>query len=600
MLKIQHEIQGPLRTTCAAILLIGACSLYTCQSTLAQATLFEEQQSAPKSSDPLPTDLISKLDATVARVMKEGYVPGLSVALIKDGQLVWQHGYGVINADTRQPVTDATVFEAASLSKPAFAYAVMKLVESGKIDLDQPLARYLPEPYIPNDGRLDQITARRVLSHTSGLPNWRTAQSLQIYFTPGERFSYSGEGYVYLQKVVERVTGKPLEEFMRETVFAPLGMTSSSYVWQSKYERLKAFSHAVSGSVSGRAKPTEANAAATLHTTAADYAKFVTAILDRKGLTEATVREMLRPQIRVAADCYECLEVKPEKLSETISWGLGWGLMRDPSGDCFWHWGDNGDTRAYVVAFDWRKTGVVIFANSANGLSIVDEIVFQALGVRQPQLTWLDYESYDSSSKRLYKDILTRGQPAIADYRAHRKDAGGDGPIPERRMRAIGYQMLAKNLSKEAAEIFRLNAEDYPTSANAFDGLGEAYMRAGDDEAAIKQFQRAHELDSKLGHATAVLKRLQNPSVVVEPKVLQSYVGRYEAPFGVLNIDTVGRRLWVQVGEDSPAELIPQSDTSFVVARIGARLTFRGNGKGEVSQININLGGEQFQAKRIK
>ncbi len=543
---------------------------------------------------------IAKLSTTIPTLMKEGGVPGLSIALVNRGEIVWNHAYGVLNADTQQPVTDETVFEAASLSKPVFAYAVMKLVGNGRLDLDTPLTNYLPEPYIKNDPRLNKIKARMVLSHTSGLPNWRTGSSLQIYFTPGERFSYSGEGYVYLQKVIERLTGKTLEEFIRGAVFTPLGMTNSSYVWQSRYEKTKAFSHDAAGAVSGRAKPTEANAAATLHTTAIDYGKFITAILNRTGLTDANVREMLKPQISVGAECYECLDHKAEKLSETISWGLGFGIIHDVSGNFFWHWGDNGDTRAYFFASDQRKDGVIIFANSANGLSIVDDIVNLAFGVRQPQLVWLGYESYDSPSKRLYKEILSRGMQAIRDYSERMQDGRSGSVIPERRMSAIGYQLLANNLTKEAIEIFRLRAEAYPASANAYDSLGEAYLRAGDDDLAFKQFERAHELDPQLAHASAELKRLQSPALVIEPKASDSYIGKYEAPFGILNIDRVGRRLWVQVGRDSPAELIPQSNTTFVVARIGARLTFAADDKGGVDHIDINLGGEKFQATRIR
>ena len=105
--------------------------------------------------------------------MKDGYVPGLSIAVIRNGKLAWNHGFGVKNAETKEPVTEDIVFEAASLSKPVFAYAVLKLVDSGKLELDTPLVKYLNRPYIENDDRVNLITARRVLTHTTGFPNWR-------------------------------------------------------------------------------------------------------------------------------------------------------------------------------------------------------------------------------------------------------------------------------------------------------------------------------------------------------------------------------------------------------------------------------------------
>jgi len=140
-----------------------------------------------------------------------------------------------MNAATKKPVTNETVFEAASLSKPVFAYGVLKLVDQGKLDLDTPLNKYLGNNYdVVDDPRINLITARHVLSHTSGFPNWRDndrTKNLLIHFTPGDKWSYSGEGMVYLSKVIEKITGLSLEDFMQQTVLQPLGMTSSSYIW---------------------------------------------------------------------------------------------------------------------------------------------------------------------------------------------------------------------------------------------------------------------------------------------------------------------------------------------------------------------------------
>src|SRR5208282_205544 len=166
---------------------------------------------------------ILQLERDVPELMKKDGVPGLTMAVIRGGKTTWVHGFGIKEATTGQPVTVETVFEAASLSKPVFAYGVLKLVELGKLGLDIPLTTYLPKPYIAGDERLAKITARIVLSHRTGFPNWRGDDGLlPIYFTPGERFSYSGEGYIYLQRVVEQITGKPLNEYMTEAVFAPL------------------------------------------------------------------------------------------------------------------------------------------------------------------------------------------------------------------------------------------------------------------------------------------------------------------------------------------------------------------------------------------
>jgi CubicO group peptidase (beta-lactamase class C family) len=184
---------------------------------------------------------ISQLEHDVPDLMKKGGVPGVAIAVVRGGKTTWVHGLGVKNANNAQPVTTETVFEAASLSKPVFAYGVLKLVEQGKLGLDVPLTTYLPKPFVAGDERLAKITARIVLSHRIGFPNWPADDgSVSIYFTPGERFSYSGEGYIYLQRVVEKITGEGLNEYMTEAVFTPLGMTSSSYVWRPDFDALTA------------------------------------------------------------------------------------------------------------------------------------------------------------------------------------------------------------------------------------------------------------------------------------------------------------------------------------------------------------------------
>src|SRR5678816_1271441 len=140
------------------------------------------------------TNTVQALEKEVPSLMAKADIPGLSIALIKDGKPYWNHGFGVKNSQTKEPVTAETVFEAASLTKPVFAYAVLKLVDSGKLDLDTPLNKYLPGRYdVGDDPRLDQMTARHVLSHTTGFPNWRPRGSatIKMYFTPGDHFSYS-------------------------------------------------------------------------------------------------------------------------------------------------------------------------------------------------------------------------------------------------------------------------------------------------------------------------------------------------------------------------------------------------------------------------
>jgi CubicO group peptidase (beta-lactamase class C family) len=455
-------------------------------------------------------EAIAKLQKDIPELMKKADIPGMSVAMIRDGKLAWSGVFGVANADTKKPVTSETLFEAASLSKPVFAYGVLKLVDEGKLNLDSPLNKYLGNNYdVVDDPRINLITARRVLSHTSGFPNWRdndNTKTLLIHFTPGEKWSYSGEGMVYLAKVVEKITGLSLEDYMQQKVLQPLGMKSSSYIWQDSYDSIKAYRHDVLGNVSGRWEPkgghAEAvkdggNAAASLSTNATEYSKFIIAVLNGTGLKKETWEQMLAPQIRVT-----------EKYPP-IAWGLGVGLETMPGEKYFWHWGDNGDGKAYVTASVSHKDAIVYFANSANGLSIVTEILADGIGGVHPAVMNLDYEKYNSASHILLKSIIADGAvKALSDYREKRKQDSMQ-KIKEEKINEIGYTLMNIKKLDDAIEVFKQNTEDFPGSWNVWDSFAEAYMNKGNKDLAIKYYSKSLEINPQNKGGAEQLKKLK-------------------------------------------------------------------------------------------
>jgi CubicO group peptidase (beta-lactamase class C family) len=464
-----------------------------------------EQAAAVRKPD---ARTIAALEKRVPELMKEGTVPGLSMAVIRGGKTYWAHGFGVRDAKTGAPVTDDTIFEAASLSKPVFAYGVLKLVDQGKIDLDTPLTHYLPKPYIEGDARLDKITARIVLSHRTGFPNWRPGDDkpLTIHFTPGERFSYSGEGFVYLGKVVEQVTGKPLNEYMTEAVFTPLGMTSSSYIWRADYDSRTASPHDAAGEPGEKRKPKDVNTAASLQTTAGDYAKFVEALLNGTGLKPGTIREMEKAQIAVNPECTNCTEQEPKELSKSVFWGLGIGIQQTAQGESLWHWGDNGRFKCFVVAYPKQKIGAVVFMNGESGLSIIGDVLQTAIGGDMPALRWLKYERYDSPAMQFAKAAREKGAAeAITEYRP----ALMRGDVSESAINSTGYQLLSAKKMPDSIRVFQLNVELHPDSWNVYDSLGEAYMDNGDKEMAIQNYKKSVDLNPKNTNGAETLKKLQ-------------------------------------------------------------------------------------------
>ncbi len=486
---------------------VGAGFLLAANLTAADGASFPGKLHASEKEE------LASLERLVPRLMKDADVPGLSLAVVRNGQVVYRRAFGIRDEGTGVPVDDDTIFEAASLSKPVFAYAVLKLVDAGRLDLDAPLAKYLPGDYV-EDPRLRSITARRVLSHTTGFPNWRPdGQPLKIHFEPGERFSYSGEGFVYLQKAVENLTGQTLEALTRRLVFEPLQMRSSSYTWQDRFEGRKAMGHDTVGSPLGLRRPPLANAAASLHTTALDYARFLAAVLDGSGLRKETAAQVIHPQIHVDEGCQNCINTKPTgRLSREIGWGLGWGVQETGDGPSLWHWGDNGTGfHCYVVGFARQRLGVVVFTNGLGGHGIIPEVVASAVGGRHPAFAWLGYERWDSPARTWFKDILARGQVAVAGY--PERKPGESGPaLTEEQVNRVGYWLLAKKRVKEAVAVFERNAADFPASWNVHDSLGEAYAADGQRDRAIASYEKSLTLNPSNTNGTEQLRKLKAPS----------------------------------------------------------------------------------------
>lgn len=229
------------------------------------------------------------------------------------------------------------------------------------------------------------------MSHQTGLPNWG-GETLEFNFEPGTDFGYSGEGYVYLQQAIEKLTNKDLQTLANELVFKPLNMSDSRFTWSEKISFPLAKGHDQAGRQTKRNVP-KANAASSLHTTAQDYGKFMNAWLDPIGISKQSVNTALHAAITLKKD------QSGKSLSNNnadIAWGLGWGIQKSNNQSINWHWGDNGVFRAFVAMNPKSKNGIVYFTNSQNGLAIAKHITDRAIGNSTPLFDWLGYGQYDS------------------------------------------------------------------------------------------------------------------------------------------------------------------------------------------------------------
>jgi CubicO group peptidase (beta-lactamase class C family) len=359
------------------------------------------------------------LQARLNALLDVTSVPGFAVGVLRDGRLAWERYQGVTEAGTRHHVGADTLFPAASLGKPVFAYAALRLAEQGRLDLDRPLKSYVAD-HAPADPRGERVTARHVLSHSSGLRNWRNAldQPLVPDFDPGSRFQYSGEGFYYLQRTIEKIAGCSIQQFMEDALFRPFDMPSSTYAWRPDTDGRLVFGHNRGAVARGqrdfnvrmvahaeqqrkplaafthddlvaamRALPSSplplpnfipTNVAGSLLTTLHDFANFLARILTpRSGPAELSgpMREqMVSPQIR---------------LNHALAWGLGWGIETMAGREYLWHWGDNGTFKNFVLAHLPSRSAVVVFTNAAQGMRLAEAIVNAASGSEHLAFDWV-------------------------------------------------------------------------------------------------------------------------------------------------------------------------------------------------------------------
>lgn len=312
--------------------------------------------------------------------MMELDVPGLSFVMINDGEVVFKTNKGFANVQANIPITNKTIFEGASISKSVFAYFTMTFVEDGKLDLDVPLYKYLRYPDIAYDERYKLITARMVLSHRAGFPNWRENEDdkkLKLLFEPNTDYEYSGEGYQYLAlalKEIEKTDWDGLEQLFQEKVAEPLELKHFVFIQNSYTREHKAEPYDENGDWIDwkndywfQKEDNVFYAASSLHTQCADFSKWMTALMNKEGLHESSYNELFKPHSKVPYD------------GVSVNYTLGFLAIDFPFSNIVLHSGNNeGFTSWYALDSD-KKWGFVLFTNSENGEQLGQELFFHLL-----------------------------------------------------------------------------------------------------------------------------------------------------------------------------------------------------------------------------
>jgi len=526
-----------------------------------------------------------------------------SALVAENGKVIYNGGFGLANVEWGIPNTPDTKFRLGSITKQFTATVILQLVEQGKIKLDGKLSDYLPE-YRKDTG--DKVTIHHLLTHTSGIPSYtnqpgflenvsrnpykvdefvKKYASGDLEFEPGSKYSYNNSGYFLLGAIIERVTGKPYEQVLKQNIFDPVGMKNTGYDHHNTIILKRASGYTKTPVLSNAAflDMSIPYAAGSLYSTVEDLYLWDQALYTDKLLSAASKELMYKPFLQNYAYGWVVRNASFKQNNNDIQ-------MIAHNG------GINGFTTT-IVRFPKEKNLIVMLDNTGSGyLDRLSESIAKILysqPYEQPKI---------SIVAPLEKLINEEGiQKAIAAYRDLKAKQSATNDFSEPELNRLGYQLLRTGKVKEAIEIFKLNVEAYPKAFNTYDSLAEAYLADNQRELAIQNYKKSLELDANNTSAVEALKRLEKPAVVVDAKVLETYVGEYEVgPSFLLRVFRSGDKLMTQATGQPEFEIFPESETVFAPRAFPAKLTFEKDADGKVNTIKIDQNGRITVGKRIR
>ncbi len=324
-------------------------------------------------------------EAVEALALKRG-VRGVSVALVNDNKIVYQRNFGIADREAQVPVGETTLFEFASMSKPVFGALVVDLASEGVLDLDRPLADYYPHPDLGDDPRAAKFTARQVLTHQTGLPNWRTDNpdgALDIAFEPGTGRRYSGEGYEYLADVLMHVLNtddRGLDAIFRQRIAIPSGASDTYFVQNAERVARKAKGYADGESFSGDIDYADDGfgAAYSIHSTANDYARLMIGLMNGSTLDDEERSIFFAPQgVSIPAD-------HPERAIGFSDQALGYAVYELPIGRIYAHGGNNEGFSGSSAMQPEKGWAFVVVTNENQANDFILEVTGLMIGLAPP------------------------------------------------------------------------------------------------------------------------------------------------------------------------------------------------------------------------
>jgi CubicO group peptidase (beta-lactamase class C family) len=436
-----------------------------------------------------------------------------AVLVAENGKVIFKKGYGMANMEWNIPIETDTKFRLGSITKQFTSMLILQLVQEGKIKTEGKLTDYLPD-YRKDTG--DRVTIHQLLNHTSGIPSYtglptffrdisrnpysvsdfvKKYASGDLEFEPGSKFSYNNSGYFLLGAIIERVTGKPYEQVLKERIFDPLGMKNTGYDHHETLLAKRAAGYEKRPASYVNAPYLDMSlpyAAGSLYSTVEDLYLWDQALYTEKLLSAQLKEAMYKPGIN--------------------NYAYGWAVRKAPLGA--------NDTPIAIIehggGINGFNTLITRMPDSKNLIVLLNNTGGTKLGEMSQRIAAILFgktykEPIRDIAETLFKTVMEKDvQAAITQYRdlkANQKDAYD---FSEGQLNGLGYQLMQMKRVKDAIEIFKLNVEMFPRSSNPHDSLAEAYMENGDKTLAIQNYKKALELNPKNTNAAEKLKKLES------------------------------------------------------------------------------------------
>jgi CubicO group peptidase (beta-lactamase class C family) len=442
-----------------------------------------------------------RIDQFMSSIHKSGQFMG-AVLVVEKGKIIYKNGFGYANVKTKEKFTPSTPCYIGSISKQFTAAGIVILREKGKLDYEQSIRNYftsLPECY-------QQVTIRHLLQHSSGLalfddfPGMRENDVFSILqkqtalrFTPGSKFEYCNANYTLLGMLIEKIVDQNLDHFLTSNVFVPCGMKNTYVDLPSVTNRKRATGYYLFGDEYNYS--TYIGGAASVVSTVEDLYKWDQALYQPTIISKESLDEIFT----AGKNNWDNREYGKQ------GYGFGWFVSGDETNRIVQHDGGFAGFRAYIE----RQI------NKRNSIIFVSNVRHELIGkIREGIVHIMNDETYEIPKTSAANWILARSKnigikQAISDYRSATKTKDSSNfYFSERECNSLGYYLLRNNKSIDAIELFKLNTEQFPSSGNVFDSLGEAYLKTGDNEKALACYRKAFELDPSNSNAADMIKKI--------------------------------------------------------------------------------------------